>query len=83
MRTTVTLNDDLLREAEELTGINDRSKLIHACLQALIQRESSRRLASLGGTVPEIEDVPRRRPLEGTIEVFSDPVAPIEDGRDE
>ncbi len=63
-RTTVTLDDDLLKEAEELTGITERSRLIRDGLQALIQRESSRRLARLGGTMPEIEDVPRRRSFE-------------------
>ncbi|TVQ23611.1 MAG: type II toxin-antitoxin system VapB family antitoxin [Spirochaetaceae bacterium] len=64
MRTTVTLDDDLLKEAEELTGVTERSRLIRDGLLALIQRESSRRLARLGGTMPEIADVPRRRPAE-------------------
>ena len=79
MRITVTLDDDLLKEAQELTGITERSRLIREGLHALIQRESSRRLARLGGTMPDIDDVPRRRPLEGTIQSYSDPIEPIGD----
>lgn len=61
MRTTVTLDEELLKEAEELTGISERSKLIRDGLEALIQREAARRLARLGGTMPDFEDIPRRR----------------------
>jgi Arc/MetJ family transcription regulator len=60
MRTTVTLDDDLLKDAAELTGIKERSQLIHAALTALIQREAARRLALLGGTDPNAK-LPRRR----------------------
>ena len=62
MRTTVTIDDQILKEAEELTGITERSRLIRDGLEALIQREAARRLARLGGTMPNFEDIPRRRP---------------------
>lgn len=62
MRTTVTLDDELLKEAERLTGVKERSALIRAGLVALIQREAARRLARLGGTAPELEPIPRRSP---------------------
>ena len=61
MRTTVTLDDELLKDAQELTGITDKSALIKAGLTALVEREAARRLARLGGSQPDIEDVPRRR----------------------
>lgn len=63
MRTTITLDDELLRRAEAATGTTGRSKLIHDGLRALIQREAALHLARLGGTMPNIEDIPRRRPL--------------------
>ena len=62
MRTTVTLDEKLLKEAQELTGITERSRLIHDGLEALIQREAARRLARLGGSVPDVQPIPRRRP---------------------
>ena len=62
MRTTVTLDDELLKEAEELTGITERSRLLRDGLEALIQREAARRLARLGGSAPGIQPIPRRRP---------------------
>ena len=62
MRTTVTLDDELVEEAKRLTGLEERSALLRAALLALIQREAARRLALLGGSQPEIEDVPLRRP---------------------
>lgn len=61
MRTTVTLDDELLKDAQELTGVTDKSALIKVALTALVQRESSRRLARLGGTEPQLKDIPRRR----------------------
>ncbi len=61
MRTTLNLDDDLLREAARLTRIDEKTALIHAGLQALIARESARRLAALGGTEPALEPAPRRR----------------------
>lgn len=62
MRTTVNLDEHLLGEAQRITGIKERTALIHAGLRALIERESSRRLAALGGSEPELRPVPRRRP---------------------
>ena len=61
MRTTVNLNEDLLGEAQRLTGIQERNTLIHAGLKVLIERESAWRLARLGGSEPQLEPVPRRR----------------------
>lgn len=62
MRTTVNLDDDLLAEAERLTGTRDRTPLLRKALQALVERESARRLALLGGTEPAMVVPPRRRP---------------------
>lgn len=62
MRTTVTLDDDLLKRAEDVTGITERSRLIRDGLEALIQREAARRLARLGGIAPDIQPIARRRP---------------------
>jgi len=62
MRTTVNLDEDLLREAQRLTGIKERNALIEEGLRRLVQIESGRRLARLGGTMPELKDIPRRRP---------------------
>ncbi len=61
MRTTVTLDDELLERAQRITGLTERAALLRAGLQALIERESARRLARLGGTEPQIDDIPRRR----------------------
>ena len=62
MRTTVTLDDQLLDQATQLTGVRERGVLLREALTALIERESARRLARLGGTEPEIEAPPRPRP---------------------
>jgi Arc/MetJ family transcription regulator len=61
MRTTITLDDNLVRIAQGLTGITDKTALIHEALNALIQRESARRLALLGGTMQELKKIPRRK----------------------
>jgi Arc/MetJ family transcription regulator len=61
MRTTVSLDDDLVAEAQRLTGTIEKSALVGEALRALIQRESARRLARLGGTEPELTEIPRRR----------------------
>jgi Arc/MetJ family transcription regulator len=61
MRTTVALDDDLVRLAREFTGVAEKTALIREALKALIERESARRLASLGGTMPELKDIPRRK----------------------
>jgi Arc/MetJ family transcription regulator len=62
MRTTVNLDDALLDEAQRLTGMWERTALIHEGLRALIEHESARRLARLGGSEPELQPTPRRRP---------------------
>ena len=59
MRTTVTLDDALLAQVEELTGRHDRSTLLRLALEALLERETSRRLALLGGTDPTASAGPR------------------------
>ena len=61
MRTTVNLDDELLSEAERVSGIKERAALVNAGIRALIERESARRLARLGGSQPQIKAVPRRR----------------------
>lgn len=60
MRTTVNLDDELIQQAQLLTGQRERSELLREALRALIQRESARRLALLGGTEPRLVSVPRR-----------------------
>lgn len=62
VRTTLALDDDLVAEAQRLTGTTEKSALVRAALHALIERESARRLARLGGTQPDVTVVPRRRP---------------------
>lgn len=61
MRTTLTLDDELLAKAHEMTGVAERSTLIHDGLRLLIQREAARRLALLGGSDPTASAAPRRR----------------------
>lgn len=61
MRTTVTIDDDLVRRASELTGISERSTLIRESLATLIRVESARRLAALGGSDPGAVAAPRQR----------------------
>ena len=61
MRTTVTIDDELLAKAAELTGVNENVALLRLGLQTLIRVESARRLAALGGTDPQAEGAPRRR----------------------
>jgi Arc/MetJ family transcription regulator len=62
MRTTVALDDKLLARAEQLTNVHEKSALLREALKALIEREAARRLARLGGTVPDAKAPPRRRP---------------------
>lgn len=61
MRTTVNLDDALLAEAERITGVRERTALIREGLKALIERESARRLARLGGSESGLKPAPRRR----------------------
>jgi Arc/MetJ family transcription regulator len=62
MRTTLILDDELLEKARALSGLQEKTAIVHAGLRALIERESARRLARLGGSAPRIRAVPRRRP---------------------
>ena len=61
MRTTIVIDDDLLAKATKLTGPMDRSAMVREGLKALIERESARRLARLGGTQAKLKPAPRRR----------------------
>lgn len=61
MRTTISLDDDLVERARRFTGLTEKSALVREALKALIERESARRLALLGGSEPQIEAAPRRR----------------------
>ena len=61
MRTTLALDDELLAEAQRLTGTCEKSALVRQALHALIERESARRLARLGGSEPGLQASPRRR----------------------
>jgi len=62
MRTTLNIDDDLLEKASRLTGIKEKTALVRLGLEALIARESSKRLAKLGGTEKDLRPIPRRRP---------------------
>lgn len=61
MKTTLNIDDELLAEARRLTGIEEKTAVIHAGLRALIATESARRLAALGGSEPGLRATPRRR----------------------
>jgi Arc/MetJ family transcription regulator len=62
MRSTLVVDDELVERARELTGIDEKTALVREGLRALVAMETARRLAALGGTEPELEDIPRRRP---------------------
>ena len=62
MRTTLDIDDDLLREAARLTRIQEATTLVNRGLEALIARESARRLAALGGSEKGLRPIPRHRP---------------------
>ncbi len=64
MRTTINIDDNLLKTAAEMTGIKEKTSLVRKGLESLIALESSRRLAKLGGTEKGLRPVPRRRPVE-------------------
>jgi Arc/MetJ family transcription regulator len=61
MRTTIALDDDLVRTAQEFTGMEEKTALVREALKALIERESARRLAALVGSMPGLKNIPRRR----------------------
>ena len=60
-RTTLILDDELLEEALRLTGLEEKTAVVHEGLKALIRRESARQLADLGGSQPDLKPIPRRR----------------------
>jgi Arc/MetJ family transcription regulator len=62
MRTTLNIDDALLGQASRLTGVSEKTSLVRMGLEALIARESARRLAALGGTERALAPIPRRRP---------------------
>ncbi len=62
MKTTLIIDDELLKRAQDLTGLAEKTAVLHAGLDALIERESARRLAALGGTERNIKTIRRRRP---------------------
>ncbi len=61
MRTTINLDDELLTQAQALSGLTERTQLLREALLALVQRESARRLARLGGTQAQLQSIPRRQ----------------------
>jgi Arc/MetJ family transcription regulator len=61
MRTTVSLDDELVERAQEYTGVQEKSALLREALQALVEREAARRLAAMGGSSPKLKPIPRRR----------------------
>lgn len=61
MRTTLNIDEDLITTAQRLTGLSSKAEIVRAGLQALIERESARRLARLGASQPELQPVARRR----------------------
>jgi len=62
MRTTLNIENKLIDNASALTGIKEKTALVKLGLEALIERESARRLAKLGGTEKDLRRIPRRRP---------------------
>jgi Arc/MetJ family transcription regulator len=65
MRTTLNLHDELVREAREFTGIEEKTALVHAALRELIAKNAARRLAALGRSMPDFTAPPRLRPRPG------------------
>ena len=61
MRTTLNIDDQLLAEAQGMTGLAEKTALVREALKALIERESARRLARLGGSEPQLQPIPRRQ----------------------
>jgi len=60
MRTTLNIDEKILKKASKLTGIKEKTSLVRLGLEALISRESSKRLAKLGGTEKRLKNIPRR-----------------------
>ena len=66
MRTTLILDDDLVAKARDVTGMQEKTALVHEGLRALIARESARRLAALGASEPRLRTIARRRTMRRT-----------------
>jgi len=64
MRTTLALDDELFAQAQAYTGLSEKSAVVREALRALVERESARRLARMGGSAPDFHAAPRRRPWE-------------------
>ena len=62
MRTTINIDNDLMEKAQSMTGMTEKTALVREGLRALIERESARRLARLGGSEPKLQTIPRRQP---------------------
>ncbi|HEV2200381.1 MAG TPA: type II toxin-antitoxin system VapB family antitoxin [Bryobacteraceae bacterium] len=65
MKTTLNLDDRLIEEARKLTGVHEKTALVHRGLEELIARESARMLAALGASAPKLRAIRRRRPAAG------------------
>ncbi|MBM3302645.1 MAG: type II toxin-antitoxin system VapB family antitoxin [Deltaproteobacteria bacterium] len=63
MRTTLNIDEEILEKAARMTGVKEKTTLVRLGLEALIARESSIRLAKLGGSEKELRPIPRRRPV--------------------
>ncbi len=63
MRTTLNIEDNLIDQASKMTGIKEKTTLVKLGLEALIARESAKRLARLGGSEKQLENIPRRRSI--------------------
>ncbi len=61
MKTTLNIDDDILKKASQLTGVSEKTTLVRMGLQALVAHQSARRLATLGGSEPGAANIPRRR----------------------
>ena len=62
MRTTIAIDDELFAKAQEFAGVTDESAVVREALKAFVELEASRRLARIGGTQPDADAPPRRRP---------------------
>ena len=65
MRTTLNIDDQILKRAADITGVTEKTALVRMGLEALVSRESARRLANLGGTERRLSAIPRRRHSQG------------------
>ena len=73
MRTTLALDDELIAKAQDFTGLQEKSALVREALKALIERESARRLARLGGTEPDLRRIARPMVFPGDRKLYGGP----------